>query len=137
MFRLFNVLEAIKWRTTALKNYIHGLRSDTSSLTTCFSWLIQQHLAQYNAKYRRISHPISFLVGHLAVPTIEVLHSCGATCQQSAGKQACSKLHIQAEQAKFCFNMLFQFQNKVVKLNCLENLKSKKSFSYCSFFTVF
>ena len=33
--------------------------------------------------------------------------------------------------------MLFQFQNKAARLNDLETLKSKKSFSvvYCSFFT--
>ena len=46
---------------------------------------------------------------------------------------------MQVEQAKFHFSMIFQFQNKAVKLNHLGKLESKRSFSvvYCSFLADF
>ena len=37
-----------------------------------------------------------------------------------------SKLLLQTEQAQFCFNMFFQFQNKAERLSRLEKLKKQK-----------
>ena len=61
------VFKAIKRHIMSLKNYIHGLRSHTSSQTTCFSQLIYQLLGEHNTTYGRISYPIAFVVGRLAL----------------------------------------------------------------------
>ena len=51
------------------------------------------------------------------ISTLVTLHSYGGTNQQSTEKQICTKLHVQVEQAKCCFNMFSQNQNKAERLN--------------------
>ena len=58
LFWLFNVFGFSFKQTVALKNYIHDLRSHTSS-QLLFFLLMYQLMAEYNTTQRRISHPVA------------------------------------------------------------------------------
>ena len=112
----------IKWCTMGFKKlYSRPKKLYQFISNLCFQGSYQL-LANYFTTYRRISHPVAFVVSRLALgrdiyPCILHLHR--SVRQQNMEKEVCSKLHLQVEQGYFCFSMFFfffffffQFQNK-------------------------
>ena len=99
-FLLFNVFKVIKLHTLALKKKLHSWPKKLNQfINKLFFKLIYQFLAEDNTLHRRISQPVAFAIGRLALERdiyLCMLHLHGGGSQQRMGKQVCSKLHLQA-----------------------------------------
>ena len=99
-FLLFNIFKVIKLHTLTLKKKLHSWPKKLNQfINNLFFKLIYPFLAEDNTMHRRISQPVAFAVGRLALHRdiyLCILHSHGGGSQQRMGKQVCSKLHLQA-----------------------------------------